>query len=97
MNKVSNPLETLIDFAWASGADRFWVNNAKDELKRLMTKTEKDTGFHGPVAWANISKDGDCHNFSIVYNQYIKDFIPVYVKISDVEQAMSSISRNTKS
>ena len=37
MNNTNNsdPLDTLIEFAWASGADRFWVNNAKDELKRL--------------------------------------------------------------
>lgn len=35
MDKVSNPLDAIIDFAWAAGADRFWVNNAKDELKRL--------------------------------------------------------------
>ena len=37
----SYPLETIIDFAWASGADRFWVNNAKDELKRLKKKLEE--------------------------------------------------------
>jgi hypothetical protein len=35
MNKNSDPLESIIDFAWAAGADRFWVNNAKDELKKL--------------------------------------------------------------
>lgn len=41
MNKNSNPLESIIDFAWAAGADRFWVNNAKDELKRLREKLEE--------------------------------------------------------
>ena len=61
MDKFSDPLETLIDFAWASGADRFWVNNAKDELKRLTAKAEKDAGFHGSVAWANISKNRSNH------------------------------------
>jgi hypothetical protein len=39
-DKLSNPLDTIIDFAWASGADRFWVNNAKDELKNLRKKLE---------------------------------------------------------
>ena len=34
----SNPLDTIIDFAWSAGADRFWVNNAKDELKKLRQK-----------------------------------------------------------
>jgi hypothetical protein len=36
MNEHSNPIEFLIDFAWANGADRFTVNNAKDQLKKLI-------------------------------------------------------------
>lgn len=40
MNTHSHPIETIIDFAWAAGADKFWVNNAKDELKRLRQKLE---------------------------------------------------------
>jgi hypothetical protein len=43
MNKHSDPLDTIIDFAWAAGADRFWVNNAKDELKRLRSKVKENT------------------------------------------------------
>lgn len=39
MNKLTNPLDTIIDFVWASGADRFWVNNAKDELKKCVNKS----------------------------------------------------------
>lgn len=39
--KIVQPLETIIDFAWAAGADRFWVNNAKDELKKLRSKLEE--------------------------------------------------------
>jgi len=35
MNKHSDPLESIIDFAGASGADLFFVQNAKDELKKL--------------------------------------------------------------
>ena len=35
MDKNSDPLESIIDFAWASGADLFFVQNAKDELKKL--------------------------------------------------------------
>ena len=41
VNKHSDPLDTIIDFAWAAGADRFWVNNAKDELKKLRLKIEE--------------------------------------------------------
>ena len=41
MDNLSKPLETIIDFAWSAGADRFWVNNAKDELKKLRKKIEE--------------------------------------------------------
>ena len=48
-DKNSDPLDSIIEFAWATGADRFWVNNAKDELKRLRQKLqeleEKDASF----------------------------------------------------
>lgn len=40
MNKNSNPIEFLIEFAWANGADRFVVNNAKDQLKKLQENSE---------------------------------------------------------
>ena len=35
MNQNSDPLESIIDFAWSAGADLFFVQNAKDELKKL--------------------------------------------------------------
>ena len=41
MNKYSDPLESIIDFAWASGADLFFVQNAKDELKKLRAKNKE--------------------------------------------------------
>lgn len=41
MNNNSHPIDTIIDFAWAAGADRFWVNNAKDELKKLREKIKE--------------------------------------------------------
>ena len=37
----SNPVEAIIDFAWAAGADLFWVNNAKDELRKLRKKIKE--------------------------------------------------------
>lgn len=40
MNEHSNPIEFLIDFALANGADRFVVNNAKDELKKLKEDSQ---------------------------------------------------------
>jgi hypothetical protein len=36
MSEHSDPISFLIDFAWANGADRFVVNNAKDKLKKLQ-------------------------------------------------------------
>ena len=41
MNKNSDPLETIIDFAWSAGADLFFVQNAKDELKKLRDKNKE--------------------------------------------------------
>ena len=41
MEKHSDPLESIIDFAWASGADLFFVQNAKDELKKLKDKNKE--------------------------------------------------------
>lgn len=41
MNEHSNPIEFLLEFAWANGADRFVVNNAKDELKKLKDKNKE--------------------------------------------------------
>lgn len=41
IDKNENPLDSIIDFAWAAGAERFWVNNAKDELKKLKQKLQE--------------------------------------------------------
>ena len=41
MNKEANPLDTIIDFALSAGADKFWVHNAKDELRKLRDQTNK--------------------------------------------------------
>ena len=40
MNEHCNPIEFLIEFAWANRADRFVVNNAKDELKKLKEDSQ---------------------------------------------------------
>jgi hypothetical protein len=41
MNKNSDPLEAIIDFAWSAGADLFFVQNAKDELKKLRDRNKE--------------------------------------------------------
>ena len=41
MDKIYDPLESIIDFAWSAGADLFFVQNAKDELKKLRDKNKE--------------------------------------------------------
>ena len=78
-HRNSHPLETIIDFAWASGADRFWVNNAKDELKKLKQELEELRSImQNPVAWARINQHGDLFDLRISRNPYIENIIPLY-------------------
>lgn len=87
-DRNAHPLDTLIDFAWAAGADRFWVNNAKDELKKL--RDQNDTSLAGPIGWARINKSGDFFELRTNSNPFVKNLVPMYVKKEDVEQALSS-------
>ena len=85
MNKDSNPLDSIIEFAWASGADRFWVNNAKDELKRLRLELDRlKKLFDNPIAWARINERGDVYGLRYTNNPYIDQttVLPLY---SDIE------------
>lgn len=77
MRKDSDPLDTLIDFAWSAGADRFWVNNAKDELKRLRQKVDD---LEQPVAYAQTNEHGDLYDLNINYNPYLDQtkVVPLY-------------------
>lgn len=65
MDKNAQPLDALIEFALASGADTFWVNNAKDELKRLRQNNYKAVG------WARINDRGDLYDLRLCYNPYL--------------------------
>ena len=81
MEKHSNPLESIIDFAWASGADLFFVQNAKDELKRLKNQALK-VSLESPVAWARINDRGDLFDLRTQNNPYIDQntVVPLYRK-----------------
>ena len=70
MNKHSNPIEFLIDFAWANGADRFLVNNAKDQLKKLQEDAKNSE------RWLSCEKD--LHKLREVFKHPV-----AYVKIND--------------
>jgi hypothetical protein len=81
MNKHSDPLESIIDFAWASGADLFFVQNAKDELKRLKMQVLKDS-LESPVAYARINDRGDLFDLRTQNNPYVDQntVVPLYRK-----------------
>lgn len=81
MEKHSNPLESIIDYAWASGADLFFVNNAKDELKKLREEVDNlRNQLDKPVAWARINKRGDLYDPRLCLNPYIntQEVVPLY-------------------
>jgi hypothetical protein len=81
LQKHSDPLETIIDFAWAAGAEQFWVNNAKDELKKLREEVDNlRNQLDKPVAWARINKRGDLYDPRLCLNPYIntQDIVPLY-------------------
>lgn len=94
MNEHSNPIEFLIDFAWANGADLFVVNNAKDQLKKLQEDAnhserwlscEKDLHklreiFNHPVAYAKINDKLDLYDLRLTNNPYDDQdkIVPLY-------------------
>ena len=81
LEQISKPLETIIDFAWAAGADKFWVNNAKDELKKLRQEIEKfNKVFNKPSAWTRINDRGDLFDIRLQPNPYIDKLYPLYLK-----------------
>lgn len=86
MNNQGYPLENLIEFAWASGADRFWVNNAKDELKRLREELESYRSlFATPVAWARTNDRKDLFDLRLNNNPYVDQstVIPLFTNNKD--------------
>lgn len=84
MNEHSDPIEFLIEFAWANGADRFVVNNAKDQLKKLQEDSknserwyscEKDLHkireiFNYPVAYGKINDRNDLYDLRLMNNPH---------------------------
>lgn len=85
--KNAYPLDTLIDFAWSAGADIFWINNAKDELKKLKNElVNLRKSIDQPVAYAKITNDGmlyDLNRQNNPYNDQTK-VIPLYMIAKNV-------------
>lgn len=90
MQKNSHPLDSIIDFAWAAGADLFWINNAKDELKRLKEKTAlvntPESDYYEVAAWARINDKGQLFDLRLQKNPHInpETIIPLYIKLDYV-------------
>lgn len=83
MHEHSNPIDHLIEFAWANGADRFIVNNAKDELKRLRKEVESyRQSFEKPAAWAKTNDRNDLFDLRLQNNPYVEQniIVPLYKK-----------------
>jgi len=80
-NKIAQPLEAIIDYALANGADLFFVNNARDELKKLREEVDNlHNQLDKPVAWARINKRGDLYDPRLCLNPYIntQEVVPLY-------------------
>lgn len=90
MKEHSDPIEFLIDFAWANGADRFTVNNAKDELKRLKNIND----FH-VACWARINSRGDLYDPRFMYNPHLDEstILPLYVNKKEFEEKYGKLSQ----
>ena len=89
MNKQSNPIEFLIEFAWANGADRFVINNAKDELLKLRQEVDN----YKIVGWTRINSRGDLYDPRFCYNPFTQEeSIPLYKNQKEFE---ARCGRNT--
>lgn len=81
MNEHSDPIEFLIEFAWANGADRFVVNNAKDELNKLKQDNDHlQKILTNPVAYGLINDRHDLYCIRLMDNPYNTNeaVVPLY-------------------
>lgn len=93
INKVSNPIDFLIEFAWSSGADQFTVNNAKDELKKMrqdLTDLQNNKSYMN-AAWAKINNRGDLYDLTLHYNRFDEEnLIPLYANKEELKKWLDS-------
>lgn len=75
MNENSHPIDFVIEFAWANGCDRFIINNAKDELKKLRKKE-------------SLSKEMSWEAFKA--NQFAVEQTNEYLKLAEEVEALKN-------
>ena len=92
INKVSNPIEFLIEFAWASGADQFTVNNAKDELQKMRQQLTdlQNNESHINVAWVKINDRGDLYDPRLQLNPFETEIIPLYANKEELKKFLDN-------
>lgn len=97
MIEHSNPIEFLIDFAWASGADRFIVNNAKDELNKMRQKlTDLENNQSYDVAcWVRINSRGDLYDPRLILNPHLDEntVLPLYTNKREYDEKYGKLSK----
>lgn len=104
MNEHSDPISFLIDFAWANGADKFTVNNAKDEVKKLRQRiadlnqelVNLDLEYD-IVGWARINDRGDIYDPRLIHNPHIEEstLIPLYIHETEYKNKREKLSKQT--
>jgi len=96
MQEHSNPIDFLIEFAWANGASVDIVNSAKNELKQLKEDNNRWLNceqelfslkkiFEQPVAWGRTNDRGDLYDLRTQDNPYTPDEICVPLYSNKVE------------
>lgn len=93
-DKNSHPLDSIIEFALSNGADLFWVNNAKDELKKLRQTVDNLTAsLDKPVAWARINERGDIFDPRMQHNPYLNQetVLPIYANREELKKLLDNI------
>jgi len=93
INKVSNPIEFLIEFAWASGADQFTVNNAKDELNKIrqeLTALKENKSPYYGIGCIQVNNNGDLYCPRLQDNPYIENTIPVYANREELKKFLDN-------
>ena len=85
MDKISDPLDSIIDFAWAGGADLFFVNNAKDELKRLRTEVEQIKAKTGE--W--VTEVYNANDFAV---KQTNEYLEMVAKLENFQNSLENVA-----
>lgn len=96
MDKYAKPLDYLIQCCektitdGKSNLDKFVIENAKDELKRLRHQVKellRDQEKYKIVAWAKINERGDLFDLRQQYNEYSNiQTISLYLNEDEIKE-----------